>query len=79
MSDIEKKLEKIDKKLDLVLEATFRQDERIKFHNEQIDELKKDIIPQAVKAGNNKVKLWIYSVFGVSGISLIISVVKFLV
>ena len=72
MTNIDKRLENIDKKLDLVLESTFRQDERIKYHNKEIDEMNIKL---------EEVKSRMYKIIGsvTAGLGFVMVLIKFLI
>ena len=54
-------LKSISEKLDILIDSTIRQDEQIKQAKHDIDDVKKNIIPEAVKNANTKVKYLIVS------------------
>ena len=61
MDRIEKKLNSIDKKIDIIMEQTWRQDERLKQATKEIENLKEYEIKEKVKAEMNRFKVWVYS------------------
>lgn len=67
-------LDNIDKKLDILQDMTSRQDEQIKQNCRNIEDVKKNIIPESIKASNTKIKYIIVS----TGFSWAIGIIAFL-
>ena len=68
-------LKSISEKLDILIDSTIRQDEQIKQAKHDIDDVKKNIIPEAVKNANTKVKYLIVS----SVLSYAVGIIAFFV
>jgi len=54
-------LDKIDNKLDTIQDVTIRQDEKIKQNIRDIEDVKKNIIPESVKNSQNRLLKFLYA------------------
>jgi len=68
-------LKSISEKQDIILEQTIRQDENIKQNCKNIDDIKKNVIPEAIKHSSIKIKYMIAA----NGLVWAIGIITFLI